>query len=142
MEMHTSQHRFSGNLRVIATTSQGEESLGVACEYDKQKVVVFALGYSINPNRFKQDMKFKVEFRAEQNPIITTAGMAISQDMLWAVASPDMIDQLTKAKEVKFLASNLDKNSVISFDWAFKTSNAADIVAKLLKACDKPQPIR
>jgi hypothetical protein len=53
-----------------------------------------------------------------------------------------MIDQLTKANEVKFLASNLDKNSVISFDWAFKTSNAADIVAKLLKARDKPQPIR
>ena len=39
-EMHTSQHRFSGNTRVIATTSQGEESLGFACEYDKQKVVV------------------------------------------------------------------------------------------------------
>jgi hypothetical protein len=44
------QHRFSGNLRVTAATQQGEETFGVACEYDKQKSIIFALGYSINPN--------------------------------------------------------------------------------------------
>jgi hypothetical protein len=43
-----------------------------------------------------------------------------------------------KAKEVKFLASNLDQASATGFDWAFKLNNAADVVTKLLKACELP----
>ena len=49
-----------------------------------------------------------------------------------------MIEQAMKAKEVKFLASNLDQASAIGFDWAFKLNNAADVVTKLLKACELP----
>lgn len=83
-------------------------------------------------------MKFKVEFRADQNPAIATGGMAITPNILWAAPPPEMIEQLMKAKEVKFYATNIDKASAIAFDWAFKTNNAADVLAKLLKACESP----
>ena len=58
--------------------------------------------------------------------------------MLWLSLPPEMIEQTLKAKEVKFLASNLDQASAIGFDWAFKLNNAADVVTKLLKACELP----
>ncbi|MGA7151934.1 MAG: hypothetical protein WBY84_11125 [Pseudolabrys sp.] len=44
-----------------------------------------------------------------------------------------MIEQTLKAKEVKFLASNLDQASAIGFDWAFKLNNAADVVTKFIE---------
>jgi hypothetical protein len=137
-----SQHRFSGNLRISAATTQGEENLGVICEYDGEPIVAFALGYSINPNRFAQDMKFKVQFRADQNPVLVAAGMAVAPNMLWVLPKSEMIKQLMKAKEVKFLAENIDQTSLIAFDWAFKTNNAAEVIARLLKACNQPAATR
>jgi hypothetical protein len=51
-----------------------------------------------------------------------------------------MIEQTMKAKEVKFLASNLDQASAIGFDWAFKLNNAvlppkADISRLRMNVC-------
>jgi hypothetical protein len=117
--------------RVIAQLVQPPRTVGVRC-LNHDLSIALTKPVAAGPGPMRPDATYAVEFRADQNDVINTYAIGLSDTAMHVVAPKRMVAQIAHAKEFTFRVTS---NSGTTEVWTFNAGAAKHALADVIKEC-------
>lgn len=124
------EDRFGDGGAFVAATPDGSTALAVRCLQKKLSIGLIDMGS--DPKPFSEADLFALKFRVDKQPVVETAGVAISARLIEVVTEKSLVKALRDGRET---AVRIFQKSGVTSSFVFKTAGAPKAFADLAKEC-------
>ena len=117
--------------RVIAQLVQPSRAVAVRC-LSHDLSIALTKPVASGPGPMQPDATYAVQFQADQNDVINTYAIGLSDTAMHVVAPKRMVAQIADAKEFTFRVTS---NSGTTEVWTFEAGAAKHALAEVVKEC-------
>lgn len=119
------EDRFGEGGAFIAMTTDGSYALAVRCL--RKKLSIAVLDGSSDPKPLSEGAAFGFKFRVDKQPIVETAGLAISSRLIELITDKNLVKAMRDGRETAMKIETKSASSVHIFKMAGSTKAFSDL---------------